>query len=267
MALPDGRVLVDPSNVEIAQAIGATVDPEDHEFDLVIVGAGPAGLSAAVYGASEGLRTLVIDEGGIGGQATSSSLIRNYLGFPRGISGGQLAEQAYDQAWVFGAGFAFMQRASGIERSGDRLTLTLPGQPGVVRQGGAARAGRLVAPAGRSSARGAHGRRGLLRRPRLRGPGHGREGRLHRRRRELRRPGRPPPVALCAQRHPRGARAVARGRHVALPGAGAGGHPQRPPPAPDRGGRRRRRRPPPAPGAPRAGARSPRPWPPTACSC
>ena len=75
---------------------------------MVIVGAGPAGLSAAVYGASEGFRTLVIDDGGIGGQATSSSLIRNYLGFPRGVSGRRLAEEAYEQAWVFGAKFAFM---------------------------------------------------------------------------------------------------------------------------------------------------------------
>ena len=74
--------------------------------------AGPAGLSAAVYGASEGLRTLVVDNGGIGGQATSSSLIRNYLGFPRGVSGRRLAESAYEQAWVFGAKFAFMHDAT-----------------------------------------------------------------------------------------------------------------------------------------------------------
>jgi len=64
-------------------------------FDLVIVGAGPAGLSAAVYGASEGFSTLVVDEGGLGGQATSSLLIRNYLGFPGGVSGRRLALQAY----------------------------------------------------------------------------------------------------------------------------------------------------------------------------
>ena len=89
--LPDGTVLRDPTNIEIAQATGAPVDPASAEFDLVIVGAGPAGLSAAVYGASEGFSTLVVDEGGIGGQATSSSLIRNYLGFPRGVSGRRLA--------------------------------------------------------------------------------------------------------------------------------------------------------------------------------
>jgi thioredoxin reductase (NADPH) len=123
--LPDGRVLSDPTNREFAEAAGAPVELEHDDFDLVIVGAGPAGLSSAVYGASEGLRTLVIDEGGIGGQATSSSLIRNYLGFSRGISGGTLAEQAYEQAWVFGASFAFMHQASDVRRAGDRLFVTL----------------------------------------------------------------------------------------------------------------------------------------------
>ncbi len=125
IVFPDGHVLSDPTNREIAEADGARIDFEHDDFDVVIVGAGPAGLSAAVYGASEGLRTLVIDEGGVGGQATSSSMIRNYLGFPRGISGGRLAEQAYEQAWVFRANFAFMHRASALRRAGDRLRVTL----------------------------------------------------------------------------------------------------------------------------------------------
>ncbi|HKY13627.1 MAG TPA: FAD-dependent oxidoreductase [Microthrixaceae bacterium] len=125
IVLPNGTVLENPTNAEIAMAAGGPVGLERREFDVVIVGAGPSGLSAAVYGASEGFRTLVIDKGGIGGQATSSSLIRNYLGFPRGTSGRRLARAAYDQAWVFGAEFAFMTTVTGLERDGDQLLVTL----------------------------------------------------------------------------------------------------------------------------------------------
>jgi thioredoxin reductase (NADPH) len=123
---PDGTCLTDPSDAEIARAAGSPVNPEGMDFDLVIVGAGPAGLSAAVYGASEGFRTLVVDEAGLGGQATSSSLIRNYLGFPRGVSGRRLARGAYEQAWVFGTNFAFMQRVTDLRRDDDELLVTLP---------------------------------------------------------------------------------------------------------------------------------------------
>ncbi len=123
--LPDGSVLEDPTNVELATATGGSVSSGEREFDVVIVGAGPAGLSAAVYGASEGLDTLVVDNGGIGGQATSSSLIRNYLGFPRGISGRGLAESAYEQAWIFGARFAFMHDVVSLRRDAGSLRLGL----------------------------------------------------------------------------------------------------------------------------------------------
>jgi thioredoxin reductase (NADPH) len=131
VVFPDGEVLADPSNTELTVAAGGPVDPQGRDFDLVIVGAGPAGLSAAVYGASEGFRTLVIDSGGIGGQATLSSLIRNYLGFPRGISGRRLAEEAYDQAWVFGARFAFMQRVTSLSRAGKDIVVGLSDFPDV----------------------------------------------------------------------------------------------------------------------------------------
>jgi thioredoxin reductase (NADPH) len=125
LVMPDGKVVEDPTDVDVARVSGTTVDPDGDLYDLVIVGNGPAGLSAAVYGASEGLRTLVIDSGGLGGQATSSSSIRNYLGFPRGLSGGSLARRAYEQAWVFGAQFAFMQRVTTLRREGDATVLQL----------------------------------------------------------------------------------------------------------------------------------------------
>ena len=129
MVLPDGRVLSDPSNAEIAEAAGAPAGFEERAFDVVIVGAGPAGLSAAVYGASEGLRILVVDEGGIGGQARSSSLIRNYLGFAKGVSGSRLAEQAYEQASVFGASFVLHASSDRARAApGDRLTRVAGGR-------------------------------------------------------------------------------------------------------------------------------------------
>jgi thioredoxin reductase (NADPH) len=125
MVLPDGRVLSDPSDAEIAEAAGAPPGLAEKAFDVVIVGAGPAGLSAAVYGASEGLRILGVDAAGIGGQARSSSLIRNYLGFGRGVSGSRLAEEAFDQASAFGASFLFMHRVVGLSRSGESFDVTL----------------------------------------------------------------------------------------------------------------------------------------------
>jgi thioredoxin reductase (NADPH) len=132
VCFPDGTVLSNPTNIELASASRAAVAPKYSEFDVVIIGAGPAGLSAAVYGASEGFRTLVVDQGGIGGQAASSSLIRNYLGFPRGLSGRRLAQQAYEQAWILGAQFAFMQQVTDLGRDDAGLFVNLT-ESGVVR--------------------------------------------------------------------------------------------------------------------------------------
>ena len=123
--LPDGTTLTNPTASELTHATGSSVEPEDAEVDLMIVGAGPAGLSAAVYGASEGFRTLVVDLAGIGGQARSSSMIRNYLGFPRGISGALLARHAHEQAWILGARFVFMHSVTALRAEADGLAANL----------------------------------------------------------------------------------------------------------------------------------------------
>lgn len=113
---PAGQVLRNPSNAELAQAVGLPApQPGARVWDLAIVGAGPAGLAAAVYGASEGLETVALDEFATGGQAGRSSQIENYPGFPAGISGGELAERAVVQAEKFGARFSVPARARGLE--------------------------------------------------------------------------------------------------------------------------------------------------------
>ena len=126
LVLFDGQVLVDPSNIEIADAAcGVKSSLRRKSFDLVIIGAGPAGLAAAVYGASEGLDTLVLEGEGIGGQAGTSSLIRNYLGFPWGVGGAELASRAAEQASLFGATFGYMRHATQLRRTGGGLTVHL----------------------------------------------------------------------------------------------------------------------------------------------
>jgi thioredoxin reductase (NADPH) len=100
---PEGTTLTAPAMHELAQAVGMSTNPATDFYDLVIVGGGPAGLGAAVYGASEGLRTVLVERQATGGQAGQSSRIENYLGFPDGVSGGQLTERARRQAAKFGA--------------------------------------------------------------------------------------------------------------------------------------------------------------------
>ena len=108
----DGTVLVDPALHDVWQALGVRTRIDVDSCDLVVIGAGPAGLAAAVYGASEGLETLVIEPSVPGGQAGTSSMIRNYLGFQRGISGDDLANRAFEQAWLFGTRFVLSQTAA-----------------------------------------------------------------------------------------------------------------------------------------------------------
>jgi thioredoxin reductase (NADPH) len=125
--LHDGSVVHEPTIVDVAHAVGVATRPASQVYDLVIVGAGPAGLAAALYGASEGLRTVVIEDRAIGGQAGTSSMIRNYLGFPRGISGGDLVFRAWEQALLFGAEFIFTQRAIGLASRNGLSAVTLSG--------------------------------------------------------------------------------------------------------------------------------------------
>ena len=124
----DGSALVDPTNVDVAEGWGVNTSlDEDRDFDVIVVGAGPAGLASAVYASSEGLRALVVEREAIGGQAGSSSLIRNYLGFSRGVSGAELAQRAYQQAWVFGTRFVLTREAVGLRTENGRHVVDIHG--------------------------------------------------------------------------------------------------------------------------------------------
>jgi thioredoxin reductase (NADPH) len=115
----DGQVMIDPGLPELARAIGARVSNDIDTCELAIIGAGPAGLTAAVYGASEGLETVMLELAVSGGQAGASPMIRNYPGFPHGIDGGTLMERSCEQAWLMGAHIVFAQEAVALERQGD----------------------------------------------------------------------------------------------------------------------------------------------------
>lgn len=112
--LSNGITLQNPTNLEIAEKVGLKTQADQPFYDLVIVGAGPTGLAAAVYGASEGLRTLLIDKEAPGGQAGTSSRIENYLGFPKGITGAELARRAITQAKRFGVEFLTSQEVTDL---------------------------------------------------------------------------------------------------------------------------------------------------------
>ena len=121
----DGQVMIDPSLTDMARAIGVNVSADIDDCELTIVGAGPAGLTAAVYAASEGLDTVMLEQAISGGQAGTSPLIRNFPGFPHGVSGGLLMERTCEQAWLMGAHIVFAQEVIGLEARGDRRVVRL----------------------------------------------------------------------------------------------------------------------------------------------
>jgi thioredoxin reductase (NADPH) len=112
---PDGSRLANPSLAELAETLGHATEAAAPFYDLVVVGAGPAGLAAAVYGASEGLKTLVIDREAPGGQAAQSARIENYLGFPEGLTGAEFAQRALEQAAKFGVEVVVARAAAGLQ--------------------------------------------------------------------------------------------------------------------------------------------------------
>jgi len=120
-----GRAMARPTTSEVAEAAGLSTAPDRDFYDLIIVGGGPAGLGAAVYGASEGLRTLLVERQAVGGQAGQSSRIENYLGFPDGISGGDLTTRARRQVGRFSAEVLNAREVTGLRTDGAARTLTL----------------------------------------------------------------------------------------------------------------------------------------------
>ncbi|MCZ0984814.1 FAD-dependent oxidoreductase [Streptomyces diastatochromogenes] len=120
---PDGTPLVEPDDRELAARVGLATTPAEDFYDLVVVGGGPAGLAAAVYGASEGLRTVLVERSATGGQAGQSSRIENYLGFPDGVSGAQLTDRARRQATKFGAEIVTAREVTGLEADGASRTV------------------------------------------------------------------------------------------------------------------------------------------------
>ena len=130
----DGYTMIEPTLDQIISAVGGSIANDVSECDVAVVGAGPAGLTAAVYAASEGLLTVVLEETVSGGQAGSSPMIRNYPGFPHGVSGYELTRRSCEQAWMFGAHMVFSQHATGLESRDGKHVVHLAGGHQVTAQ-------------------------------------------------------------------------------------------------------------------------------------
>lgn len=125
VVLPDDRRMIDPSVQDLAAELGLQSTPDSRYYDFIVVGGGPAGLAAAVYAASEGLKTVIIEAEAPGGQAGCSTMIENYLGFPQGLPGSELASRAREQAERFGVEILVPQTATDLSTTGSYRTITL----------------------------------------------------------------------------------------------------------------------------------------------
>jgi thioredoxin reductase (NADPH) len=123
--LADGSVLIEPEVSEIARRLGLDTDPDSRFYDLITIGGGPAGLAASIYGASEGIRTLVVEQEVPGGQISYSAIVENYPGFPEGLSGSDLARRTVEQAERFGVEILVLRRAVGLREDGENRVITL----------------------------------------------------------------------------------------------------------------------------------------------
>jgi thioredoxin reductase (NADPH) len=128
---PDGEALIEPADAELASRVGLATTPSKDFYDLIVIGGGPAGLGAAVYGASEGLRTVLVERTATGGQAGQSSRIENYLGFPDGVSGAQLTDRARRQAAKFGAEVLTTRDVVGLEVNGSARSVRFADGSGI----------------------------------------------------------------------------------------------------------------------------------------
>jgi thioredoxin reductase (NADPH) len=128
---PDGEAMVEPADAELATKVGLATTPSKDFYDLIVIGGGPAGLGAAVYGASEGLRTVLVERTATGGQAGQSSRIENYLGFPDGVSGAQLTDRARRQAAKFGAEVLTTRDVVGLEVNGSARSVRFADGTGI----------------------------------------------------------------------------------------------------------------------------------------